>query len=266
VADGFIDKSAFTIEGDGPTVVLIHGLGLGRSMWDGQLPALTGRFRVVRYDLLGHGESAKPRGAIEMAHFVDQLDNLLDGLALERCALAGFSLGGMIARAFAVAHPERVGALVVLNSPHDRTEVERAAVRARADQAAADGPAATVDAALERWFTAAFATARPEVLERVRRAILANDPEVYPEAYRVLAEGDAALVEPIAGIRCPTLVVACEGDRGNSPDMARRMAACIPDARVEIVPGLRHMGLVESPDTINALIAPFLDESLRAKP
>ncbi len=139
-------------------------------------------------------------------------------------------------------------------------------MRARAEQAAADGPAATVDAALERWFTTAFATARPEVLERVRRTILANDLEVYPHAYRVLAEGDAALVEPIAGIRCPTLVVACEDDRGNSPDMARRMAASIPGARGEIVPTLRHMGLVEAPDTINALIAPFLDESLRAKP
>ena len=264
--DGFIDKTAFTIEGNGPPVVLIHGLGLERTMWSGQAPALIGRFRVVRYDLLGHGKSAKPRGAFEMAHFVAQLDELLDGLALKRCALVGFSLGGMIARAYTIDRPERVDALVVLNSPHDRTDEERAAVRARAEQAATDGPAATVDAALERWFTAGFAAAHPEVLERVRRAILANDPEVYPHAYRVLAEGDAALAEPIAGIRCPTLVVACEGDRGNSPAMAQAMAAAIPDARAEIVSGLRHMGLVEDPDAINALIAPFLDETLREKP
>lgn len=266
MANGFIDKSAFTSEGDGPTVVLIHGLGLNRSMWDRQLPALTGCFRVVRYDLLGHGESAKPCGTYNMAHFVNQLGDLLDGLALERCALVGFSLGGMIARAFTVGHPEYIDALVVLNSPHDRTKAERAAVSARADQAARHGPGATVDAALERWFTAAFTDARPDVLERVRQDILANDPEVYPEAYRVLAEGDAALVEPISTIQCPTLVVACEDDCGNSPDMARRMAACIPGARVEIVPGLRHMGLVEDPDAINALIVPFLDETLQAKP
>ena len=266
MTDRFIDKTALTIEGDGPTVVLIHGLGLGRAMWDGQVAALIGRFRVVRYDLLGHGESAKPRGAFEMAHFVAQLDDLLDGLALGRCALVGFSLGGMIARAYTIARPERVNALVVLNSPHDRTEAERATVCARAEQAATDGPGATVDAALERWFTAGFAAACPEVLERVRRAILANDPEVYPQAYRVLAEGDAALVEPIAEIRCPTLVVACEDDRGNSPAMAQAMAASIPGAKLEIVPGLRHMGLVEDADAINSLIAPFLDEALRAKP
>ena len=266
MSDGFINKTAFTIEGDGPPVVLIHGLGLERTMWSGQVPALIGRFRVVRYDLLGHGKSAKPRGAFEMADFVAQLDELLDGLALKRCAPVGFSLGGMIARAYAIARPERVDALVVLNSPHDRTDEERAAVRARAEQAATDGPAATVDAALQRWFTADFAAARPEVLERVRRAILANDPEVYPHAYRVLAEGDAALVEPIAGIRCPTLVVACEDDRGNSPAMAQAMAASIPGARAGIVSGLLHMGLVEDPDAINALIAPFLDKTLRAEP
>lgn len=259
-------ETAFSIDGDGPPVALIHGLGLNRAMWDGQVPALTGAFRVLRYDLLGHGQSAKPRGAYDMAHFVDQLTELLDALAIERTALVGFSLGGMIARACAIAHPERVGALVVLNSPHDRTDAERAAVRARADQAKRDGPRATVDAALERWFTAGFAAARPEVFDRVRRAILANDPEVYPEAYRVLAEGDAALVAPIAEIRCPALVIACENDRGNSPDMARRMAARIPGARAEIIPGLRHMGLVEDPEAFNPLIAGFLRKAMEAKP
>jgi (E)-2-((N-methylformamido)methylene)succinate hydrolase len=266
VTGDFIGRTAFAAEGDGPTVVLIHGLGLARGMWDGQVAALSRRFRTLRYDLLGHGESARPRGAFEMLHFVAQLDELLDGLALDRCALVGFSLGGMIARAYAIARPDRVGALIVLNSPHGRTEAERAAVRARAEQAATDGPGATVEAALERWFTAGFAAAQPEVLERVRCAILANDPEVYPHAYRVLAEGDAALVEPIAEIRCPTLVLACEDDRGNSPAMAQAMAATIPGAKVEIVPGLRHMGLVEDPGAINALIVPFLDEALRAKP
>ena len=70
----FIGRTAFAAEGDGPTVVLIHGLGLARGMWDGQVAALSRRFRTLRYDLLGHGESARPRGAFEMLHFVAQLD------------------------------------------------------------------------------------------------------------------------------------------------------------------------------------------------
>ncbi len=256
--------TAFVVEGDGPLVVLIHGLGMNRLMWDAQVPALAGRFRVLRYDLLGHGESPPPVDPCSMAQLVDQIRALIDGLGLERCALVGFSLGGMIARTFAIEHPERMSALVVLNSAHDRTEDEWAAVRSRVEQARTSGPGATVEAALERWFTSGFAARRPDILDRVRRWILANDPAIYPGLYRVLAEGDADLVEPIATIRCPTLVVACAEDSGNSPDMATRMAARIPGARAEIVPGLRHMGLVEDPETINAVFVPFLENALLA--
>ncbi len=259
-------NTAFSIDGAGPPVVLLHGLGLTRAVWDNQLPALTSAFRVLRYDLLGHGESIKHRGAYAMVQFVDQLDKLLDELGLEQTSLVGFSLGGMIARAYTIAHPTRVNALVILNSPHDRTDNERAAVRARVKQAEAGGPGATVEAALKRWFTSGFAVAKPEVLDQVRKVLLANDTEVYPQIYRVLAEDDALLVDSITAITCPTLVLACEDDPGNSPEMARQMAARIPGAQVKILPDLRHMGLVENPDAINAIIVKFLNKTVGAGP
>jgi 3-oxoadipate enol-lactonase len=260
--EGRIAGTAYETGGQGRPVVLVHGLGMTRAMWDWQWPALTRRFHVVRYDLLGHGESDKPRTAYSLGRFADQLAVLLDGLGLERAALVGFSLGGMIVRAFALAHPERVSALAVLNSPHARTEAERAAVSLRVEQAAREGPQATVEAALARWFTETYAARHPEVLERVRGWILANDPEVYPLIYRVLAEGDAELAETVAAIRCPTLAITGGEDHGNSPDMARRLAALIPGARAEIIPGLRHMGLVEDPEAFNALLIPFLETAL----
>ncbi len=258
--------TAYSIDGAGPPVVLLHGLGLTRAVWNQQLPALTSAFRVLRYDLLGHGESVKRRGAYAMVQFVDQLDKLLDSLALENTSLVGFSLGGMIARAYAIAHPTRVNALVILNSPHDRTDNERTAVRARAKLAAADGPGATVDAALKRWFTDDFAASKPEILDQVRKVLLANDAEVYPEIYRILAEDDAPLVDAISAITCPTLVLTCENDLGNSPEMARQMAARIPGAQVKILSGLRHMGLVENPDAINSIILEFLNKAVGMRP
>ncbi len=94
MTDGRIDGTAFAQGGDGPPVVLVHGLGLNRHMWDGQLAALGRRFFVVRYDLLGHGDSDKPEGPYRMERFVDQLSALIDGLKLGGCALVGFSLGG----------------------------------------------------------------------------------------------------------------------------------------------------------------------------
>ncbi len=259
-----MNGTVFESAGEGPPVILVHGLGMTRQMWDGQWPALTGRFQAVRYDLLGHGASDKPRDASSLARFADQTAALMDGLGIERAALVGFSLGGMIVRAFALAHPERVTALAILNSAHGRTEEERAAVLMRVEQAAREGPRTTVDAALARWFTPSYGASHPEVLDRVRRWILANDREVYPLIYRVLAEGDVELAEAVAAIRSPTLVMTGSEDHGNSPDMARRMAALIPGARCEIVAGLRHMGLAEDPEAFNGPLVSFLEEALSA--
>ncbi len=257
-----INDTVATIDGSGPPVILVHGMGLNRYMWDWQLERLADRFTVIRYDLLGHGGSDAPTGPYQMKHFVDQLNGLIDALDLPTCGLVGFSLGGMIVRAFTVAHPSRVAALAILNSPHDRTESERAAMRTRLDLAERLGPASTIDAALERWFTADFAVQRPDVLDRVRRWMAANDPVAYAAIYRVLAEGDADLTHAIAAIRCPTLVLACAEDHGNSPEMARKMGALIPGAQVAIVPDMKHMGLAENPAAISAILIPFLQGNL----
>ena len=261
---GSVDGTVFESAGEGPPVVLVHGLGMTREMWDWQWPALTGRFQTVRYDLLGHGASDKPRETYSLTRFADQIAAVMDGLGIDRAALVGFSLGGMIVRAFALAHPERVTALAILNSAHGRTEEERAAVLMRVEQAAREGPRATLEAALERWFTPGYGADHPEVLARVRRWILANDREVYPLIYRVLAEGDSELAEAVAAIRSPTLVMTGGEDHGNSPGMARRMAEMIPGARCEIVPGLRHMGLAEDPEAFNRPLLDFLKEALGA--
>ena len=256
------DGTAYEIDGDGPTVVLVHGMGLRREMWDWQLPPLVARFRVVRYDLLGHGESPDPDDPCSLDHLVAQLHRLIDHLGLERAAVAGFSLGGMIVRSYAVAHPDRVSALAILNSPHHRTDAERSALLDRLDLARRLGPGPTVDAALARWFTEEFAAANPDVLDRIRRWMEANDTTAYAAVYRVLAEDDAVLATSIAAIRCPTLVFACEGDLGNSPDMARRMAALIPGAEVAILPTLRHMALAEDPAAVSGILVPFLERVL----
>jgi pimeloyl-ACP methyl ester carboxylesterase len=87
---------------------------------------------------------------------------------------------------------------------------------------------------------------------------------VYPSIYRLLAEGDAPLVEPISRIHCPTLVMTAEDDKGNSPDMARRMALRIPGARLTVLPGLRHMALVENPSAVNSELLRFLADASQA--
>ena len=259
---GNIDGTVFEDIGQGAPVVLIHGLGLNRGMWSRYTEALSATYRVVTYDILGHGETAKLPGPYSIGRFTGQLLGLLNHLEIERAALVGFSFGGMINRAFAIDHAERTAALGILCTAHDRTDAQRAAVLDRVEQARRSGPAATVDAALDRWFTEPYAAAHPDVLEQIRRWIMANDPEVYPHIYEVMATCDADLVEPAKSISCPTLIAACDGDLGNSPEMAQAMGEGIPGARVEIVEGLKHMGLYERPDLFLGLLEPFLAESL----
>jgi pimeloyl-ACP methyl ester carboxylesterase len=257
-------STAFEVHGEGPPIVLVHGLGLSRHMWQWQIDALTPHFKVVQYDLLGHGESPKPAGPYPMSHMVDQLAALMAELHIEQAALAGFSLGGLIVQAFALAHPQKVTALAILNAAHARTDEQRAGIMRRVWQAEESGPQATVDDALRRWFTDEFAAGNPQVLEQVRQWVTGNDASVYPALYRLLAEADIGLEDSIAGIDCPALVMTGEDDGGNSPQMAQQMAAKIPNARLAILPGLRHMALAEDPAAVNALLVPFFRDTLHA--
>lgn len=262
IIHGNADGTAYSVVGAGVPVILIHGLGMHRGMWMWQLPDLAEKFTVITYDLLGHGDSKKPPEKCTLSDFSDQLSNLCGFLELGRTAIAGFSLGGMIARSFSLAHPERVTALAILHSAHGRTPEERAAIMVRVNQAAKTGPSATIDAALERWFTDKFRNANPDVMELVRAAILKNDPDVYPSIYRVLAKGDEELATSIKGINCPTLVMTGEEDYGNSADMSHRMADIIPNAECVILPGLRHMALAEDPKAFNAPLIKFLESAI----
>ena len=255
-------ETAWERHGSGPPVVLIHGFGLNRAMWQWQLPALTPHFSVLTYDLLGHGESAPPAGTPDLAMFSGQLLGLMDRCGIARAAVVGFSLGGMIARRFALDHPDRLSALAILNSPHDRSPAQREAVRARVRDTEAHGPSANVEPALERWFTPEFRTESPEVIALVRTWITSNDPAVYPQVYRVLAEGDAEITEGLERIACPTLVMTGEDDPGNTPIMARALAQLIPGASLVILPGLRHMALAEAPQAVNAPLSAFLRDAL----
>lgn len=258
------DGTAYALAGPetAPPVVLIHGLGLNRQCWQWTLPALTGRYRVLTYDLFGHGESAAPPETPSLALFSRQLQGLMNHCSIARAAVVGFSLGGMIARRVAQDAPARVAALGILHSPHRRTPEAQAAIVARVAQARVSGPAATVEAALERWFTDAFRPANPAMMDLVRGWVTANDPAIYHTIYAVLADGVAEIAAPDPPLACPTLVMTGDEDYGNGPEMTHAIAAEIPDAEAHILKGLRHMALAEDPEAVNAPLTAFLHRAL----
>lgn len=256
--------TSYTLKGpqDAPVVALIHGVGINRRIWSGYEATLSERYRVLSYDLYGHGESAPPPATLSLRLFATQLVELLDALDVERCALVGFSLGGMINRRFAMDHPGRAAALVILNSPHERSPEAQRLVEERVARTAQGGPAATAEASLERWFTPGFLAARADVVDEVRAWIVSNDAAAYTQGRRVLARGVVELIRPQPPIALPALVMTCENDSGSTPDMARGIAAEIAGARVVIVPRLQHLGMLESPSLFLAPILDFLDETV----
>ena len=256
------DGTDFNLIGpkDAPVVVLIHGLGLNQACWQWTVPALSEGYRVLSYDLFGHGASVVPPTTPDLSLFSKQLACLLDHCGITRAIIAGFSLGGMIARRCAQDFPERTQALAILHSPHKRSEDAQAAILKRVDQAREEGPHSTVEAALERWFTEDFRSANPKMMDLVRSWVTANDIAVYHTIYRVLAEGVDEIIAPTPRIACPTLVLTGDEDYGNGPEMSQAIAAEISGSEVLVLHGLRHMALAEAPDAINALLRSFLDE------
>ncbi|MDA7430064.1 alpha/beta hydrolase [Primorskyibacter aestuariivivens] len=259
------DGTAYDLTGpeSAPVVVLIHGLGLTRgATWDGIAPVLARRFRVLSYDLLGHGESARPEGPVNLTALSEQVIALMDALGIERSALVGFSLGGMINRRCALDHPGRVSALAILNSPHDRGEEQQQIVEERARASASGGPAAGIDVTLARWFTEEFRRDHPEQVAAIRDTVLANDPANYAAHRQVLAEGVRELIAPDPPLTHPMLVMTCAHDSGSTPAMSHAIAAETPGAETIIVPELQHLGLIEQPGLFSDPLLDFLNRVL----
>ena len=257
--------TAYELNGpeDAPVVVLIHGLGMTRdSTWGPIARLLAARFRVLTYDLNGHGETPLPDQVPSLTTLSGQLVALLDELGIEKAALVGFSLGGMINRRVAMDHPDRVSTLVILNSPHERGEEQQRLVEERARDTSTGGPEATIDATLERWFTAEYHRDNRVLVDEIRAVVLANVHRSYALNRQVLASGVVELIRPDPPITHPTLVVTCENDSGSTPAMSRAIGAEIVGAEVQIIPKLQHLGLIERPWLFAGRIEDYLGRML----
>jgi 3-oxoadipate enol-lactonase len=245
-------------EGEGPPLVLIHGVGADGTSWDRIAAALAGDFRVLRLDLRGHGRSGHIEGALTLDDFVRDVVDVLDVCAVPAAHVVGFSLGGMIAQSFALQHPGRLHRLVLLSAVAGRTAEEREKVQARLAILREQGIAAITGAAQDRWFTAGFIAQNPEVVRRRMQQLRENHAPSYAAAYTVFSTSD--LGDRLHGIRAPTLVATGEHDIGSNTRMARFMHAQIPGSTLHIFAELRHSILMEAPDPVARLVRDFVLE------
>jgi pimeloyl-ACP methyl ester carboxylesterase len=184
--------------------------------------------------------------------------DVLDADQVPAAHVVGFSLGGMIAQGLGLSHADRVRRLVLLSAVAGRTAEERERVQARLTVLREQGVGAITRAAQDRWFTAAFIAAHPELVERRMRQLRENHAPSYAAAYTVFSTRD--LGDQLHAIRAPTLIATGEHDIGSNTRMARFMHDQIRGSRLEILPGLRHSILVEAPDLVTRLVRDFLLE------
>jgi len=249
---------AYDIAGQGEPVLLIHGLGSGRHDWDPQMAQLSTRYRVITYDVRGHGDSSKPRGPYNMEQFAEDAAAMIRELALPPVHVVGLSLGGMIAFQLAVDDPELVRSLTIINSGPEvipRTLRDHLTLRTRLLLTRLLGPARLGKILAKRLFP------KPEQ-DLLRRAFVSRVAQNDPRAY--LASTKAILgwsvTDRIGQITCPVLVIAAERDY--TPIAAKRAyLGKLQKARLEVIMDSGHATPWDQPRALNAKLLAFLAES-----
>jgi 3-oxoadipate enol-lactonase len=227
-------------------------------MWQPQLAALEKRFTVLRFDTRGHGGTDAPAGAYTFDQLADDVLGLLDALQVERTHFCGLSMGGMIGQHLALKAPQRIDRLVLADTTSRMPAEAQPLWAERIRIAQEQGMAAHVQPTLERWFTAPYRAAHPEVMERIGSLICSTPPAGYVGCAHAIAGID--ITGRLSAIQAPTLVIVGRDDVGTPPAMSEAMAAAIPGARLEIISEASHLSSIEQADAFNRLLLDFLTE------
>jgi 3-oxoadipate enol-lactonase/4-carboxymuconolactone decarboxylase len=234
-----------------PALVLLHSLGTNLHVWDDQAAALSRSFRVIRPDLRGHGLSGCTNGPYSMSLFAQDLAGLLDTLGVERTHVAGVSIGGLIAQAFAAAHIGRVVSLVLID-----TALAIAPAQSWTERAAkvrAEGVAAIADGVIARWVTQASADA--PATAGLRAMLLRTPAEGYAASAEAIATAD--LSASTATLQLPALVMVGEADQATPLASAQALQAAIAGASLHVVRDAAHIPMAERPEEITSAMLQF---------
>jgi 3-oxoadipate enol-lactonase len=241
--------------GQGPALFLLHSLLSDRASFDAIAPRLSQSFRVIVPELPGFGGSHAVSGGL--AAVADRMaEAVKDAAGGDDTIVLGNGYGGFVALLMAIRHPGIATKLILADCGAAFSEPGREAFRNMAAASKAKGLAAITDVAMRRLFAPEFQTRHPDLMRDRREAFLRTDPEVFRAACAALAELD--LRPELAKVAVPVLVLVGEHDEATPPPMSRELAAGLPQARLEIIPGCAHVPQLQSPDIFLDAIGEFL--------
>jgi 3-oxoadipate enol-lactonase len=247
----------YTIEGDGPWVVMSHSLACAISMWDEQAEALKRRYKVLRFDTRGHGASDAPAGAYTQKMLADDLHGLLTGLRIDSPRFVGLSMGGMIGMTYALEHPGAFKSLVLCDTSSRIPPEAQPVWNERIKTATEQGMEPLVESTLKRWFTEPFLARRSKVVERVADLIRHTPSQGYAGCCHAISKLN--VTQRLGEITCPVQVIVGEKDVGTPVAMSQTIHQAISGSELVIVPDASHLSNLEQPGAFNAALLGFLD-------
>jgi 3-oxoadipate enol-lactonase len=241
---------------EAPVLLMGGSLGTSLRMWYPQVPALSARRRVIRFDHRGHGQSPAPPGPYSIAELGADVSALMDRLGIARADYCGLSIGGMVGQWLAINAPERIERLVLICTSPDTPNPDAFRDRARTVREAGRTEV-VADAVVAKWFTETYAGAHPDVVARHRQMIVDTPACGYAACCEAIAGHDVR--DGLPGITAPTLVMAGAQDQAIPPTQGEAIAAAVPGARFELLDPGAHVASVERAETVTELIAEHLD-------
>jgi pimeloyl-ACP methyl ester carboxylesterase len=251
-------RCSFADEGEGQSILFVHGFPLSRAIWQPQIEAFAKKFRVIAPDLRGHGESSTPAGVYTMDVFAEDLQALIAERKCGPVVLVGHSMGGYISFAFYRKFPQQVRALLLFCTRAIADSAEGKVARENlAQRAEREGAAAVAEQMLPKMLAPATTASRPDLVEPVRKMMLATSVNGLVGSLRGMAARPSSL-DLLPKIKVPTLVIAGEGDLIVPQPESETMASAIPNAQLVMIPHAGHLASLENPAAVNAALHAFL--------
>ena len=241
----------------GPPVMMAHAMGTSHRIWDPQVPALADRYRLLRYDWRGHGDTDAPPGPYSLDQFVRDAVGLMDVLGLDRVHWVGISTGGMIGQGIGIHHPERIASLSLCNTTSWSTDWYRGWVRERQAAVREGGMEPVWEMTKRLWFTGGFVDAEEPGYRAIRDVFVATPVPGYLEGTSAVAE--LAYRPHLPKITAPTRIIAAGDDPVTPVVRSEELRDGIAGSELHVIPGLRHFSNIEAPEEFNALLRAGLD-------
>ena len=257
-ANGISINYTFDGPADAPVVTMSHSLATDRGMWDPTVPALTSRFRVLRYETRGHGQTEAPRGAYTLEQLADDARALLRALGIQRTHWVGLSMGGMIGQVLALKASDVLLSLSLCDTSSRIPADAKPQWEDRIRTAEAKGMEPLVEPTLARWFTAPFRERRKDVVDRVATMIRTTPVAGYVGCCHAISALN--LTDRLSAIKLPTIVIVGEDDPGTPVAASRLIAENIKGARLEIISSAAHLSNIEQPEAFNRALSSFLEK------